>query len=217
MAEDGNQADLPSSGRDSVDEVVDQAAAASAAVQHHPAYRYLVTVGLYCYGAVHLLLAFLALEVLRGHRVDASNQGALATVAQWPMGRLLLAVIGVGMAALALWMVLQTAFGYRWLGGRKRLVRQVSCAFRAVAYASIGWGALQVARGGRLPSGDRATQQAARPLLGLPGGTWLLLLVALGVAVAAVDQVQRGVRRSFVRYDLQLPLPVWGERLGVVG
>lgn len=91
---------------------VQAAAEVGEQVTEHPAYRWLVTVGLVCYGFVHLLLAWLTLGVLRGKGVDASNQGSIATLADLPAGRVMVAAVGVGMLALSLWQALEAAFGY---------------------------------------------------------------------------------------------------------
>src|SRR3712207_1735200 len=63
----------------------------------HPALTHLARVGLVAYGAMHLLIAFLAVRMALGLRgADADQTGALLTVAHGPGGRLLLWAIGLG-------------------------------------------------------------------------------------------------------------------------
>ncbi|HSN42622.1 MAG TPA: DUF1206 domain-containing protein [Propionibacteriaceae bacterium] len=193
------------------------AAQASEKIQEHPAYRWLVTIGLICYGVVHLLLAWLVVQIALGKGAEASNQGSLAALADLPLGRILVLATGVGMFALALWQVLEAAFGYPWLHGKKLIVRKVASSFRALTYSGIGLVALNLAASGTVSDGDQSAQGTTRDVLNLPGGRWLLALVGLAMLVAAIDQVQRGVRRSFVKYDMEGGVPGWAVKLGIVG
>lgn len=166
---------------------------------------------------MHLLLAWLAVQVARGQNVDASNQGSLTALSHLPLGKVLLGAIAVGMAALTLWQVIEAALGYQWLDDRKRLVRRIASGFRAAVYASLSWTAFKFLTSGRIASGESSSQQTTNTLFSLPGGRLLVALVGIGVAVAAIDQIQRGIRKSFVKYDLQGTPPLWAVRLGILG
>ncbi len=201
----------------SASSAIDAAAEVGEQVTEHPAYRWLVTVGLVCYGFVHVLLAWLTLGVLRGKGVDASNQGSIATLADLPAGRVMVAAVGVGMLALSLWQALEAAFGYPWLHGKKLVVRKVASAFRAVVYLTIGFGAVKLSLTGAIANGNASGRSTSRGLLDLPGGTILVFLIGVGILIAAIDQVQRGARKSFVKYDMQGDVPGWAVKLGIVG
>src|SRR4051812_50139240 len=76
----------------------------------------LARVGLIAYGVVHLLIAWLALQLAwGGGGGEADQSGAMATLAQSPVGKPLLWIIAVGLLALAVW---QAAEGLRWRVGR---------------------------------------------------------------------------------------------------
>src|SRR3954468_2978806 len=76
--------------------------------------EHLARVGLIAYGVVHLLVAWLALQLAWGGGGPAADQaGALATVAGQPFGKPLLWVIALGLIALAVW---QAAEALRWGG-----------------------------------------------------------------------------------------------------
>lgn len=202
---------------DAGDEVVGAAASVGVAVQDQPAYRWLITGGLWIYGLVHLLLAWLTLQVMLGHPADASNQGSVAAIARLPMGRTLIIAVVVGMFALTLWMLIQGMFGYTWLSGGKLAVRKISSFLRAAVYASIGVTGLSILTSGSAGSGSSGAKHTSASLLGMPGGRVWVALIGVGVAIAAADQIQRGVRKSFVTYDLQGAPPRWAIRLGVIG
>lgn len=121
------------------------------------------------------------------------------------------------MAALTLWQVIEAALGYQWLDDTKRTIRRIASAFRAAVYALLAWTALKFVTSQRVALDDSSAKDTTDTLFHLPGGQLLVLVVGLGVAVAAVDQVQRGLRRSFVKYDLQGVPPRWAVNLGIVG
>ena len=73
-------------------------------VTDHPVLTQVARLGLIAYGAMHLLIAYLAVRLAWGLRgADADQTGALQTVADSPGGTVLLWTIGLGMLALALW------------------------------------------------------------------------------------------------------------------
>src|SRR3954452_13850832 len=73
----------------------------------------LARVGLIAYGVVHLLIAWLALQLAWGGGGGSADQsGAMATVASQPFGKGLLWVLAVGLIALAVW---QLAEVLRWV------------------------------------------------------------------------------------------------------
>src|SRR5690625_3942884 len=73
-----------------------------------------VRVGLVSYGVVHLLLAWLVLQLALGSRsADVSTSGALHELAGDALGRVLLVVLAAGFAALVLWQLLDALVGHR--------------------------------------------------------------------------------------------------------
>src|SRR3954471_17448599 len=75
----------------------------------------LARVGLIAYGVVHLLVAWLALQLawFGGNSKSADQSGAMSTLADSPVGKPLLWVIALGFVALAAW---QAAEVLRWRG-----------------------------------------------------------------------------------------------------
>ena len=74
--------------------------------------EHLARVGLVSYGVVHLLVAWLALQLAWGSSSESADQsGALSTVADSPVGKPLLWIIAVGLVALAVWQALEVL---RW-------------------------------------------------------------------------------------------------------
>ena len=87
-------------------------------------YRALVRTGLVCWAAVHLLIAWLALQLAWGGGGGSADQsGALSTVAESPVGKPLLWIIALGLIALAVWQALEVL---RWRSGWSASGRRAS-------------------------------------------------------------------------------------------
>src|SRR4051794_9736067 len=72
----------------------------------------LARVGLIAYGLVHVLVAWLALQLAwGGGGGEADQSGAMATLARQPFGKPLLWILALGLIALAVW---QAAEVLRW-------------------------------------------------------------------------------------------------------
>ena len=71
-----------------------------------------IRAGLICYGVVHLLIGWLALQLAFGDRSEkASSKGAMQELAQQPYGEVLVWAIAVGMFLLVLWRLLEVFCG----------------------------------------------------------------------------------------------------------
>jgi hypothetical protein len=140
-------------------------------------------VGLVAYGAVYLLIAWLAVQLALGDRSEsASPSGALHELAQQPFGRIMVWAVAVGMLLLVVWRLVEAAFGYREERGSKRLRKRVVSGLRAGVYAVLGATAVRVAVGSEGAEGStRSSRGLTARLLDLPGGRWIVVTVGLGV------------------------------------
>jgi hypothetical protein len=184
--------------------VADDARGASQQLRRSRGYQLLVAVGLVCYGVVHLLIAWIALQVAWGEGGDASQDGALRTLARTGAGPVLLVVVAVGMLALVLWQTAEAVFGYGRVAQqhdeRRRLRKRLSSAGRAVVYLAIGISAGRLALG-EGSSGGQEDSVTGR-LLQAPFGRLLVVVVAAAILAVAISQVVRGVRQKFTE-DLE--------------
>src|SRR3954454_6258254 len=74
--------------------------------------EYLARAGFVCYGVIHLLFAWVALQVAVGRsNADSDQSGALENLASRPFGRTMVIVVAVGMVALAVWQAFEAAIG----------------------------------------------------------------------------------------------------------
>lgn len=193
-------------------------------VRDSTAVQVLGRVGMACYGAVYLLIGYLAVRIaVGGGGQEADGRGAIAEIGSTAGGDVLLWVLAAGLIAYGLWQALLAAVGYTWIDKpRRRTVKRVTSGVRCVVGIALGVYAARFAAGSaEQGSGDQQQQEFTARLLGLPAGRFLVTVVAVVVLGVAVASVVNGVRRNFLR-DLDLAsLPAgtrrWVERLGRIG
>src|SRR3954471_9121686 len=96
-------------------------------------------IGLLAYGLVHLVIAWLAIQLALGDQSgSADSQGAVQQLAQQPFGKTLVWAVAVGMFLLAIWQALEALFGHRIEEGFTRVRKRVTSAAKAVVYTVIG-------------------------------------------------------------------------------
>ena len=110
----------------------------------------LARVGLIAFGVVHLLVAWLALQLAwgGGSGESADQSGAMATLAESPVGKPLLWVIAIGLIALAVW---QAAEVLRWRSGWSASGKTRTKALRKSGNAAGQGGRLRRAGGAGHP------------------------------------------------------------------
>jgi hypothetical protein len=160
----------------------------------HPLVEAGARAGYVVLGVLHLLLAWLALQVAFGHGgADADPSGALEIIAGSPAGRVLLVVVVVAFALLAVWQVGEGLRQRRWADRAKP-------AGKAVLYLSLCAASVSFLTGVGTSSSAQATDATAA-LMELPFGTVLVVLVGAGVAATGGYHVYKGWSERF-RDDL---------------
>lgn len=156
-----------------------------------------VRIGLVAYGIVHLLIAWVAVQLALGERNgSASSDGALSRMAQTPLGGTLLYVVAGGFTALVLWQLTEAAGGHRDEEGKKRVAKRAGSVLKAVLYGSLGWSALKIAVGSGSDGGGTDTMTAK--LMSMPGGQLLVGLAGLAVVGYATYEIYEGLSESFM-------------------
>ncbi|MCF6737264.1 DUF1206 domain-containing protein [Blastococcus sp. KM273129] len=191
-------------------------------VTDHPVLVHLARAGLVAYGAMHLLIAVLALRMAMGLRGgDPDQTGALLTVAGGPGGRVLLVAIGTGMLSLAVWQAAEVLLWWHGLlDGEHRLrtaVVCVECLAKGAVYGVLGLTALLFALGLDYEADERLRELTGETLA-IPGGALLVGAVAAGVVGVGVYTFVRGCTAGFMR-DIDLPAAPdrWEPAIEVLG
>lgn len=182
-------------------------------------FRILVTVGLITYGIVHILVGWIALQIAwsgNGESQEASQQGALAQMAQNSIGLVVLWVTVVGLFAMTVWQAAEAARGHLDKpSGFKRIRKRLGSAGRAVVYAALAVAAINALRGSA-QSGDQKEEGWTARLMALPFGRFLVIALGVIVLIIAVRLVIRGVNRKFT-HDLSGGVSTGVQRLGQIG
>jgi hypothetical protein len=176
----------------------------------------------FVYVSIGLFALAAALELTP--RVQGGEE-LLAALGEWPFGQLWLGSVGVGLLGFALWRGLQSVLDADRQGRKpKALASRLGQALSGVIYAALAWsvfGLLDIAgEFGASGGGGEASAEAAE-VLGLPGGRWLLVAVAVFVAASGVGNVLKGLFSDFCRRlscrDEARATAKWLGRSGYVG
>lgn len=176
--------------------MAEKAAQAAGDAAGSPVLGHLARAGFVARGLVYLVIAILTIELAVGERGTTTNQQeALRTIAEQPLGQILLLLVAVGLASYALWMLARAVIGH----GVEKVDSgwdRVSALASAAAYGILCATAVAVLAGTGAESG--ATKKATGGVLGWPGGT-VLVAIAGGIVIGVgIYQAYKGVARKFL-------------------
>ncbi|MBM0229803.1 MULTISPECIES: DUF1206 domain-containing protein [Micromonospora] len=181
----------------------------------------LTRAGFIGYGIVHLLFAWLALQIAFGKSGEEGNQnGALRTLGAQPLGTFLLITIAVGLVAMAIWQALEAAFGHRTLRDKDRLFERIASVVRTVVFLWLAWTAVKVFQDASSSSADKQ-QALSEKLMTSTGGRWLVGLAGLVIAAVGIGMVAYGLKKKFERNlkigEMSPKTHTLARRLGMAG
>ncbi|WP_409235448.1 DUF1206 domain-containing protein [Streptomyces sp. PA5.6] len=153
-------------------------------------------------GVLYLLVGALALRIAfsdGGDGRQADRGGALAEIAERPLGHVMLWLLGGALAGMALWRLSEVFFGQAGPDGNtagKRAIAGARCLFYSfVTYSVIAYAAGD--QGSGSGSSDKQTQDATAKVLDWPAGQWIVAAAGAGVLVAGVWIAGRALLRKF--------------------
>jgi hypothetical protein len=166
--------------------------------------EHLARVGLIAFGLVHLLVAWLALQLAWGGGGESADQsGAMRTLAESPLGTPLLWVIAVGLIALAVW---QAAEVLRWRSGwsasgkarTKALRKSGNALVKAAVYITLAVLAIGFATGSS-KSSSQQQQETTAGVFGWPGGQFLVGTAGLVLIGVGGWHIRKGITTHFLK------------------
>jgi branched-subunit amino acid transport protein len=176
----------------------------------------LARLGLASRGLVFLVLAALAFSLVRGDAAQADQNGALAALEDTPLGGSLLAVLALGFAGYAGWLLLSAAVGHR--GEEHRTAHRLKSAGKGAVYLALCASTVSfLLRGGQRDETASRTAEVmsmtgGRSLVGLVG------LVVLGIGgYLAVKGVTRKHAECLEQYRVPRPLRLPAIVCGAIG
>jgi hypothetical protein len=169
------------------------------------ALEHLARVGLISYGVVHLLVAWLAIQLawFGGGGESADQSGAMATLAESPVGKPLLWIVAIGLIALAVW---QAAEVLRWRSGwtasgkqrTKALKKSGNALVKAVIYVVLAILAIRFATGNG-KSSSSSQQETTAGVFGWPGGQFLVGAAGLILIGVGAWHIRKGLNKHFLK------------------
>lgn len=158
----------------------------------------LARAGLAARGLVYLVIAWIALQIaFGGSGKQADRQGAIHTLASNGLGKVLVAIAGVGFAGYAIWRLVQAFTGFDE-DGAKEWGKRGAALFRAGLY---GWFAVStfliLAGASSGGSSNQTSRTWSARLMREPLGRWIVVGVGVGFLIAGGALAWRGLTTKF--------------------
>lgn len=169
---------------------MDRSVRSSAAkAQDSPALETGARLGYAASGVLHLLLAWVAIQLVVGHAATADQTGALESLATTGPGKGLLWVVLTGFVLLAVWHVTEVV--------ARRGRGRVKPAAKAVVYLALAWTTFRVIQG-TAANGNQQSVRTTDALMSHPGGRLLVAAIGVAIVAVAVHHVLKGWRSRFL-------------------
>jgi hypothetical protein len=173
-------------------------------------------------GVVYTIVGILALQAAAGTRsANVSTSDALTQIYTQPFGRILLIIVGVGLAGYVLWREMQAFLDPERNGSdMEGVAKRVGYFFSGLGYAALAFSAFQLVFTGR-GGGSNSTQNWTARAMGMPAGRWLIGVVGLVVVGVGLAQFVRAFKASFKKHldlsGMDSDLRSWTIRIGQAG
>ena len=160
------------------------------------AFRWLARAGFAARGTVYVIIGILAIKLAIGSGgANASQQGALRTIAGQPFGKVLLILVAIGLGGYSLWRLARAALGHGPEGSDSGVDRVAALA-SGVVYAGLCAIAVEILLGSGASSGGAKKTTAG--VFGWPGGTWLVGIAGVVLIGVGLYQGYRVISKDFL-------------------
>lgn len=175
-------------------------------------------------GAVYVLVGLLALQAAASAGGETTDKrGALQSIADWPGGTFILALLALGLVGYGAWRIVEAATDAEGHGrDAKGLAVRAAHGAYGVIYALLALAAARLAMGNSSGGGSASgTESWTARLLALPAGKWLVIAAGLAIVAFGVGQLVRAAKADVTKrldlHDLDAGQREWVVRLGRLG
>jgi len=151
-------------------------------------------------GVIYMIVGVLAVEEAFNAGGKTTNaQGALTTILHQPFGQFLLALVGVGLAAYALWCFVEAGLDVDAEGSDARgMATRIGYCLSGIGYGILAYTALTLVSGAvGSANGNNSMQDWTARLLAVPFGQVLVGLIGLCIIGLGLAQIARGYNADF--------------------
>lgn len=189
-------------------------------------YAALARGGLVAKGVSYGIVGALAVELALGNGGRAtSRQGALQTLAQSTLGKILLILLAAGFAGYALWRFVQAFAERTGSGGKgkaKAWAKRAGYVGRGLIYAGLTVSAVKILLGSaQQQSQSGKAHKTAAVVLAWPAGRWIVAGAGAVIVGVGLWNAYRGLTRKFEKNwrtgRMGAKARRWGGRAGVLG
>ena len=134
----------------------------------HPALETIARIGYAVNGVLHIIIGAIALALAFGSKgASADQSGALGSMAENPLGKVVLWIAVVAWLGLGIWQLTEA------ISGSLETSDRVKAVAKAVVYLALSWTAFRFASGSGSSSKKQSTDFTAT-LMEKPAGQWLV-------------------------------------------
>ena len=183
-------------------------------------FEWLARAGFLARGLIYGIIGILAIKLAIGAGGKTTNQeGALATVARQPFGKVLLILVAIGLGGYAAWRLLHALIGHGPEDSDTAFERVAAFA-SGIVYAGLCAVAVQILLGSGGGSSSNATKTTAG-VFGWPAGTWLVGIAGAFLIGVGLFQGYRGISQDFLKdsktEEMRLRVRKWIQWIGTFG
>lgn len=171
-------------------------------------------------GVVYALVGWIAMKAAMAAGKPGGPAEALASLADERGGRIVLAVVAIGLLGHVVWRLVQATLDPEHRGSdAKRVGMRLFYALSALVYGSLAFTAWQLGQGDRSGEAGNGHEIWVARLLEQPYGAWLVMAAGLGVIAYGVHQLIKAARGNVNRHMSVGPGtdPRWLSLLGRIG
>jgi hypothetical protein len=216
---------MDATAKEIVIEKIEETVEAAEEIVKHPLVKTLARFGFYTKGFLFIVIGIMAILVAIGDRggMLADPTGALATVAQFPLGKIILILFIVGAFGHGAWNILRGTADVDNAGKSWRGIATRSLAVGVgIFYLFLAWTAWDLFLTVHVTSENGAVQKTfVSILLAVPLGAILVAVIGVGVIGAGIHECYSGItgkyQENFKMYKLQGAKRIIVNLLGYFG